>query len=168
MDLVTIVLLSIGGGLVFLELVIPGGIVNTLGLSVFSVALLRHFSIVEGFFNLAMIWAALSLIFATISMLIMKRSFSGNDTYKAFDEDNDAFGTAVEVLEDIDPARHVGRIKFQGTTWNARSRKGVIFAGEPAIIIGRESSVWVVEKANKNASFCRSLRNKGEKNGNNS
>jgi membrane protein implicated in regulation of membrane protease activity len=61
------------------------------------------------------------------------------------DVDRDAMGQVVVVMEDISDDHDNGRIRFQGTTWKARSTAGAIAKGERAQLVLRDKTVWVVE-----------------------
>jgi inner membrane protein len=71
--------------------------------------------------------------------------FSSEQGYEPKDEDLDAFGTIVEVVESIDPDHSKGRIQFRGSTWNATSVSERIEAGERARVVYRDNLVWVVD-----------------------
>jgi membrane protein implicated in regulation of membrane protease activity len=61
------------------------------------------------------------------------------------DVDRDAMGQIVEVMEDICEEHDNGRIRFQGTTWKARSTGAVLPKGSRAQLVLRDKTVWVVE-----------------------
>jgi membrane protein implicated in regulation of membrane protease activity len=61
------------------------------------------------------------------------------------DEDRDSMGEVVEVVEDVSEENDIGRIRFQGTTWQARCTTGTLKAGERAQLVYRQGSLWVVE-----------------------
>lgn len=71
--------------------------------------------------------------------------FSSEPGYELADEDLDAFGTIVEVIEAIDPDHHRGRIRLRGSTWNATSVSEPIEAGARARVVYRDNLVWVVD-----------------------
>mgnify|MGYP002619637696 CR=1 FL=1 len=76
----------------------------------------------------------------------LKRALlSGERGYELEDEDLDAFGTIVEVVESIDPDNTRGRIMLRGTTWNATSVSEPIEAGGRARVVYRDNLVWVVD-----------------------
>jgi membrane protein implicated in regulation of membrane protease activity len=65
------------------------------------------------------------------------------------EHDRDAMGEVVEVVEDISDDNDLGRIRFQGTTWQARSTTGVFKKGDKAQLVYRDGSLWVVEPVNE-------------------
>ena len=147
MDMDTLVWLwIIGGGLLIAsELFIPGMITFFLGLSAFVVALGYKFgflgSVLSGFAT----WFITSLFSVFVLRELAQKLLPGDSTHKAVDEDMDAFGEGVEVLEDVRAADDKGRIKFRGTTWQATTGARVIPAGKKAKIVARDNLVWIVE-----------------------
>jgi inner membrane protein len=65
--------------------------------------------------------------------------------YELEDEDVDAYGHIVEVIEPVSPDDHKGRIAFRGSTWTATSATEPIPAGARARVVYRDNITWVVE-----------------------
>lgn len=147
MDMDTLIWLwIIGGGLLILsELFIPGMITFFLGLSAFVVALGYKFgflgSVLSGFAT----WFITSLFSVFVLREFAQKLLPGDSSYKAVNEDMDAFGEIVEVVEDVKAADDNGRIRFRGTTWQATTGARLIPAGKKAKIVARENLVWIVE-----------------------
>lgn len=65
--------------------------------------------------------------------------------YELADEDLDAFGTVVDVVETVRPDDGSGRIELRGSTWSATSVAGTLPVGSRARIIYRENLTWIIE-----------------------
>lgn len=61
------------------------------------------------------------------------------------DEDLEAVGSVVEVVESVTSSDQKGRVRFGGTTWPAISKEGTIPKGKKAKLILRDNLVWTVE-----------------------
>lgn len=117
-----------------------------LGVAALIVAGLHATGIVATFPMALLLWSAISVALALPLRPLAKR-FMGDATkkYDRSDEVNDAVGQIVEVVENIDDASDNGRIRFQGTTWAARSISGAVAAGSRAKLYSKDKLVWVVE-----------------------
>ncbi len=147
MDIDTLIWLwIIGGGLLIAsELFIPGMITFFLGLSAFLVALGYKFGILESVLSGFATWFITSLFSVFVLREFAQKLLPGDSSYKSVNEDMDAFGEIVEVVEDIRAADDKGRIKFRGTTWQATTGSKLIAAGKKAKIVARDNLVWIVE-----------------------
>ncbi len=143
METFTLIAIGIGILLMLLEIILPGAISFCLGLSCILVGLSFQFGIVTKPVNLFLLWCLLSIISSSIGIYIVNQLFAGTSTKGVYDEDVDAFGTEVEVLEDIDESN--GRIQFQGTGWHAVTTDGLIPKGQKATIAGRDGSTFIVD-----------------------
>jgi membrane protein implicated in regulation of membrane protease activity len=65
------------------------------------------------------------------------------------DDDRDSMGEVVVVVEEIADDHDQGRIRFQGTTWQARSTAGQFKQGDKVQLVYRDGSIWVVEAVNE-------------------
>ena len=71
------------------------------------------------------------------------RLLPGTTEQGSTDEDLDAFGELVEVVDQVDHER--GRVRFRGTTWEAQTTSGHLAPGTKARIVARDNLVWIVE-----------------------
>jgi inner membrane protein len=143
-DLVTWLWLIAGIVLIATELFIPGLVVCFLGFGAVIVAILRWFGLFTGFAQSFIVWLVTS-----IALLIALRSFllkwvPSESTYTATDEDFDAVGSIVEVVQEVSDSKQ-GRIRYAGTTWPAITRHGILLAGTKAKLLYRDNLVWVIE-----------------------
>ncbi len=76
---------------------------------------------------------------------LLARLVPAESSYQSPDEDLNALGSLVDVLETVQEEHSEGRIRFQGTSWPAISQKGSIPSGGKARLLFRENLVWVVE-----------------------
>lgn len=142
---VTYIWLFAGIALAISELFVPGGIVIFLGVAAMIVAGLRGLGIVEALLPSIVIWAALApaLVFSFGSLL--RKKFQSERTVAITDEDANVFGQFAEVIEPLQADEGIGRIRFQGTTWSARSIQGHLPAGTQVRLVDRDNLCWIVE-----------------------
>lgn len=146
MEILTIITSVLGVLLMVLELVFPGGIAFSVGLSTIIVGLLYQFSLVSNPMNIFLLWCSLSVVAGAVGVYVVKKLFgSGVALKEYYDEDVDAYGKYAVVTETINEKR--GRISFQGTGWKAVSMNGAIKKGERVKIVGRDNITWIVEPA---------------------
>ena len=148
MDGVTSFWLILGVILMLAEMVIPGGIVIFVGISAALVGLLRSLGIIESHYASLLTFFVGSIgLWLSLSGMVLKLTGGGDTSVGDTDEDEAAFDSVVEVVKTISEDHTHGRIRFQGSTWAARSAAGDIPSGEWARIILRDNLVWVVEPA---------------------
>jgi membrane protein implicated in regulation of membrane protease activity len=117
-----------------------------LGIAALIVAGLRGVGLVESLPASLLVWSVTSVALTLPLRPIVKKYLKlGELKVDPSDENKDALGTIVDVLEAIDDSSEKGRIRFQGTTWSARSTEGVIPAGSKARLFAKDKLVWVVE-----------------------
>jgi membrane protein implicated in regulation of membrane protease activity len=126
------------------ELVIPGGIIMFLGIAGLIVASALVFGLVETWTSVLTLW-----FISSLALVILLRSFAqkyvGGDTSVAStDEELDAFGELVDVVEDIGPGLHKGRVIFRDTEWDALGDGELIRAGELAKFVARDNICLIV------------------------
>ncbi len=136
----------IGGGVLMAsEFLIPGMITFFLGLSAFVVALGYKLGFLEGILSGFTAWFITSLFSVFVLREFAKKLLPGDSRYRIVNEDLDAFGKIVKIVEDVRAKDTKGRIKFRGTTWQATTNVKLIKAGEKAKIVARDNLVWIVE-----------------------
>lgn len=151
MDLLDPTLLTwvfVGGGLflMMLETVVPGGVAGFLGIGGLVVAGLRALGLLLNPWTAVVTWVFLS-VGLTIALRPIALRFVQGDISLAFtDEDAEAMGEAVTVLDTVRPDEP-GRIRFRGAGWDARSVEGTLPEGATARLLYRDNLTWVVEAA---------------------
>jgi len=136
----------LGGVLIISEFIIPGLVVVFVGMGAITVAILKHYGVLEGLNAELLVWFASSLFYIfTLRFLVIK--IYPSDTKKQnIDEDKDVFGQMVEVIKEI-PEGGIGRVNQGESTWPAISDyKGIIHIGEKVEIVGRDNLTWKVCK----------------------
>lgn len=143
----TLTLLLIVIGVVFLvsELVLPGGVVMWLGVSSLIVAGLTHLGYLQNWTSVFISWSFLSASMVVTSLFCLKMYLDKDVVRKDYDQDRDLMGSLVEVETKVTTENHAGRIRFQGTSWEARSVAGEIAATQRAVIVGRDNLTWLVQ-----------------------
>lgn len=129
--------------LIVLEFVIPGGVVVFLGLSALIVWALLAFGIIKGLYLSLIIWFISSIIMLLLLRSFFMKYFEGDSRVQSTDEDSDAYGQTVEVIEDVNPS-HPGRIYFRGSSWSAKSEVSIL-KNEKATIVGRDSNTYIIK-----------------------
>jgi membrane protein implicated in regulation of membrane protease activity len=128
------------------ELVIPGGIIIFLGIAGLIVAISMKLGFVASWANALTLWFISSLVLVILLRGIAQKLVGGDSSVANVDEDVDALGEIVAVVETIGPGEAKGRVVFRDIRWNAVSDGSEIPAGEKAQIVYRDNITLVVEK----------------------
>lgn len=129
---------------ILLEFILPGGIVIFPGIAAVIVGSLLHFGVITSQYYAMIIWLILSIILLFTIRQVFIKYFEGDSHIDNTDEDIDAIGSIVEVIEDCDVEK-IGRIKFRGTTWEALG-ESKISRGDSAHVIARNDNTWIIKK----------------------
>jgi membrane protein implicated in regulation of membrane protease activity len=137
----------LGAALIVLELIVPGAVLVFLGTGAMLVAFLIWLGLIQTWVASVTTWFIVSLVLLLVLRSFFQRFISGDIERQSTDEDLDAYGEVVDVMEAIGPDKE-GRIRYRGTTWQATCYDHTLEAGSKAQIVYRESLVWIVEPAN--------------------
>ena len=139
--------LWIGAGIVFmlLELIMPGLIVIFLGIGAILIGIFIKIGIINGWLAAFTWWFIISLFLIIILRQLLMKLFPSESIYQLTEEDVEAIGKVVEVVETVTESEPTGRIKYAGTTWPAISKSGTIPKGSQARLLYRDNIAWVVE-----------------------
>ena len=149
MDWVTALFLVAGVLLIASEAVHAAMIPIFFGVAALIVAGARGIGLVESVPMSLLMWSITSVALTLPLRPLAKRLVAGGvRKYDRSDEVKDALGQVVEVIESVDDVSNNGRIRFQGTTWAARSTEGIIPAGTSAKLYFKDKLVWVIEPLN--------------------
>lgn len=129
--------------LIFLELLIPGGVVVFLGLAAIAVALTFFLGLTTTVVQGLTAWFIISIVFLLFLRALFMKYFEGNSRVQDVSEEQDYMAAIVEVVEKVVPYKE-GRVSFRGTTWIARSEEE-FEVGEKAVIIGRDGNTFLVK-----------------------
>lgn len=140
--------LWLGFGLfcIITEFLLPGLVMVFIGLGSLTVVLGIHLGYVDGLYSQFITFFISSVIYLiTLRFLILH--FVPTNTHKEdIDEDRQAVGTVVEVIENISAGK-LGRIQYSESTWQAKTEdQSAILKGEKATIVGRDNITWIVKK----------------------
>lgn len=144
-DLLTWIFLGGGILLMFLEFVLPGGVALFLGFSGLAVGILRFLGILSDPGVSVAAWLVLSVGLTLAIRPFLKKYFRPESSYKIADEDYEAMDQVAVVLTEVTDRDNSGRIRFDGTSWSARTMEGSIKEGEQVKIRFRENTTWIVE-----------------------
>ncbi len=137
----------IGGAvLILLELILPGMILGFLGGGALIVAGLIWWGWIDTWTSSFTAWFITCVVLLLTLRGFFQRLVGGESEVQSTDEDVDAYGTIVEVVETITPGKQ-GRIHYRGAPWGAICYDNTIEVGAKAMLAFRENLVWVVEPA---------------------
>ena len=128
-----------------LEFALPGGVALFLGFSGIIVGFLRFFDLLTSTGGSIAAWLVLSVGLTIAIRPFLKKYFKPESSFKYADEDYEAMDQVAEVIEDVTDYDNSGKIRFDGTSWRAKSLDGTIQAGEKVRIRFRENITWIVE-----------------------
>jgi membrane protein implicated in regulation of membrane protease activity len=143
------ILFIIGGLLLIAEIMIPGGVVGLLGLNAILTGTLVYFGILESVPAIMLTWLGLSLGSYLIARPTLTRLLGGETSYKPPVEELEAMDQIVEVVETISCESNLGRIRFQGISWQAMCLEGSIPKGASAKIKYRDNLTYIVEQVDQ-------------------
>ena len=133
-----------GGVLLLLEVVVPGMVLGFLGSSALLVAALIWLGWLDTWVSALTAWFVISLVLLISLRGLFQRLVGGDSERQSVDEEHDAYGVVVDVVETITPQQQ-GRIHYRGATWQAACYDHTIEAGSKAMLAYRDNLVWVVE-----------------------
>lgn len=137
--------LGLGAFLCTIELLIPGVFVVFFGIGAILVGLILSIFPIS-YVAQILIWLAFSVGGMLLGAKFLHRLFPAETTkdpskFKIYEN------KIALVINDIKPNKKSGRIKFQGTDWDASSNEEIL-AGEYAKILNRDNISFFVSKAN--------------------
>jgi membrane protein implicated in regulation of membrane protease activity len=152
MDPVTLLFLIGGLALIASEVKLPGAVAGFFGVAAVLTAAIRGIGLVDSLSTSLLVWGVLTTALI-IPLRPLAKKFAGRADVRRdttdVDDDRDAMGEVVVVVEDITDDNEEGRIRFQGTTWQARSTAGHFKQGDNVQLVYRQGSIWVVEAVNE-------------------
>jgi membrane protein implicated in regulation of membrane protease activity len=144
-SIITWIFIGVGILLMIIEAVVPAGVLFFFGLSGIFVGLIRYFGLIYGLGTSIAIWLGFSIALIIALRPVLKKYLGGTSFFKLADEDYEAMDQIVDVVEPVDSLGNNGRIRFRGSSWQARSDEGTISAGSKAKIKYRDNLTWVIE-----------------------
>lgn len=144
-ETITWIWLIAGIVLIATELFLPGLVVSFLGGAAIIVAVLRWFGLIPGLMESFTVWFVTSIVLLLGLRHFVLKWVPSESSFDLTDEDVDAVGSVVDVVETVSDSNQQGRIRFAGTTWPAVTREGTLLAGQKARLLYRDNLVWVVE-----------------------
>jgi len=138
----------VAGGLLLmvLETVVPGGVAGFLGLGGLVIAGLRALGLLLDPWTAIITWVFLSVGLTIALRPLAMRFVRGETSLSLTDEDAEAMGETVMVVEQVGE-EEPGRIRYRGATWDARAVEGTLPKGAEAALLYRDNLTWIVEAA---------------------
>ncbi|MCG6145476.1 NfeD family protein [Leptospira bandrabouensis] len=134
----------LGITLLFSEFLLPGTFVMFLGIGAIFTGILTRLLPIE-FYTQVMVWVISSFVSILVGGTAIKRFFKSESSVDPFIQD-DFLNQIVPVEIDILVGRHGGKIRFQGTLWDAISKDSKIPKGNYVRILSRENLTFTVER----------------------
>jgi membrane protein implicated in regulation of membrane protease activity len=140
MDPVTLAFLVAGLALLLSEVKVPGAVAGFFGVGALLTAAVRGVGLVDTIPVSLLVWGITTTALIVPLRPMVKKLIGRSDARKDrtdVDQDRDSMGEVVDVIEDVSEEHDQGRIRFQGTTWQARSTTGSIKKGDKATLVYR-------------------------------
>lgn len=130
--------------LLFSEFLLPGTFVMFLGVGAIFTGIVSRLVPMD-FYSEIIVWVVSSFVSILLGGSLIKKFFKSESSVDPFVTD-DFLNQIVPVEIDVLVGRHGGKIKFQGTLWDAISKESKIPKGEYVRILSRENLTFTVEK----------------------
>ncbi|MBT7610729.1 MAG: NfeD family protein [Bacteriovoracaceae bacterium] len=138
--------LGLGLFCIISEFLLPGLVMVFIGLGSLTVVLAMYLGYLDTLnFQLLTFFTSSMIYLLTLRFLILR--FVPTNTHKQdINEDREAIGTVVDVIESISAGQH-GRIQYSESSWQAKAEdEATILKGEKATILRRDNITWIVKK----------------------
>lgn len=146
-SVLTWIFIGIGILLMIIEAAVPAGVLVFFGISGIIVGILRFFGIINNLGPSLGLWLGFSIVLIVALRPLLKKLVGGKSFFKLANEDYEAIDQVVDVVEPVGTLEDPGRIRFRGSSWQARSIEGTIPEGSKAKIKYRDNLTWVIEPA---------------------
>lgn len=135
-----------GAIFVALELLLPGGIIGTIGVCTLLVALLIWLGWLTSFLTAILIWLILVVSSVFVVRRIMRKLSPSQSSVGIADEDEELRGTLVLVTERIPPNAQ-GRVLIRGSSWMAKFVDPTQSAeiGTYVCLVAKDNIIWSVK-----------------------
>jgi membrane protein implicated in regulation of membrane protease activity len=128
------------------ELLLPGLVMVFVGFGALTVSLGMYLGYLDLVYAQFITFFISSIIYLIPLRLLVLRYVPTSTKKVDINEDRNAIGNIVDVVEDIIPGR-IGRINYSESSWNAKVEgEESILKGEKATITGRDNITWIVKK----------------------
>jgi membrane protein implicated in regulation of membrane protease activity len=135
--------------LIFIELFYPHFVLAFFGGGALVTALTTALGLTTGLSSQLAVFIVSSLLLLFLLRRYLKKTLTGNmkdiDDAQLFDLE---IGKIVLVVNEIDPGKGHGKVKYHGTHWDAMANE-FIAAGESVRVTGRSNLTLQVEKIKK-------------------
>lgn len=134
-----------GVALIIAELAIPHLFVVFLGGGAVIVAALLYAGLISNGPMAIALWIGISALLLALLRKALLRLAPGEQQTDNIDEDFEAAGRSVEVVEVAADNPLNGRISLRGSTWEAYSAESPLLVGQRVRLISRDNLRWLVE-----------------------
>lgn len=141
--------LSLGIVLIFAEFFVPNLVIAFFGGGALVAAFTTWIGLTPSLTLQIMVFIVFSILFLVFLRKYFKRIFLGQLQDKDESQNfNVEIGKIIPVVEFIEPGEVGGKVKYQGTIWQAKASESIT-PGESARITGCENITLLVEKVTK-------------------
>lgn len=144
-SILTWIFIAVGILLMIIEAFVPAGVLFFFGMSGIFVGILRLIGVISSLGVSVVVWLAFAIALIIALRPVLKKYVGGQSFFKLADEDYEAMDQIVDVVEPVGSLHNKGRIRFRGSSWQARSDEGTIPEGSKAKIKYRDNLTWVIE-----------------------
>jgi membrane protein implicated in regulation of membrane protease activity len=135
---------------IFIEFFIPGLVIAFFGVGALITALTTLLDLTNSIASQLLVFIVSTILLLVFLRKYVKNIFLGDtrETRGKKDALNIEIGKIVPVVELIQPGEVGGRVRYQGSTWAAKSNE-TIAPGESVKILGCENITLIVERVIK-------------------
>ncbi len=133
-------------GIVFMimEMFLPGFVIGFFGIGAVITCLTSLIGLTPNFTSQMITFSVLSVLLLILFHKVIKKKIIKKDSDDTTNF-NIQIGKIVPVTEFIDPEEGLGKVRYQGALWSARS-EDKIAPGENARVVGCDNLTLIVEK----------------------
>jgi inner membrane protein len=131
--------------LMIAEFFLPGAVTIFFGLGALLTGAATYYGLTESLYSQFFFWVISSIILTVLLRRQVVRWFPSIEKRERPLEEEIMIGKSVEALTDIATDADAGRVRYLGSSWQARSVGAPIPRGARTRIVGRENLLLLVE-----------------------
>lgn len=134
-----------GALLMIAEFFLPGAVTIFFGLGALLTGAATYYGLTESLYSQFFFWVSSSIVLTLLLRRQVVSWFPSIEKRERPLEEEIMIGKMVEALTDIDADSDAGRVRYLGSSWQARSVGAPIPRGGRSRIVGRENLLLLVE-----------------------
>ncbi|MCB1174966.1 MAG: NfeD family protein [Leptospiraceae bacterium] len=132
--------------LIVFEFFVPGAVVIFFGMGALVTGVVVWLDLIGNVYLEFLFWIAASMLLVLLLRQQIMRLFPAIEKNDYFDEADSLRGQVVEVLDAVASHHSDGRVRYQGTSYQARALGQSIDKGEQAELVMRENLLLIVKR----------------------